>query len=71
MSMEAWRIVADVATLPVLGLVGYLVRRAVAGLDKKLDEIAATLKETSQKMAAHDSLLAVHEYRLNKLDNDK
>lgn len=67
-NLETIRIVTDVALLPVIAAVGWLVRRAINGFDLKLDALAADLKTNTGRTVELEKDMAVLKYRIRKLD---
>jgi len=65
---EIIHIIVEGAVLPVVGLVGWLLARLIKGVDDNVKEIKKDLAVTVAKVGTHEAIIAVHEYRLNKID---
>lgn len=68
MNWDVAKIVVDLCLLPMLALVGYLVKRSVKQMDLKLDEINSKLDKNIAQTAAIDKRVEVHEWRLVQLE---
>ena len=68
MNADDIKLMADVALLPTIALVGWLVKRAIKGLDDKIDDIAKSLKENTARTSRHAQDIAVLKFRVGVLD---
>lgn len=65
MNSETLHLLVDGTLIPLVAIVGWLLNRAIGGVDSKLVEIRTDLNTTSAKVIDHSERLAVIEYRLN------
>lgn len=70
--LESMVITAVGAVISALVLVvGWLLNRAIGGIDTKLDEMSKKLESTAEKVNGHSEKLAVHDFRISKLEEGK